>query len=87
MKKLPTNQKENNVQTHIANGWKLIDEYLPATYVQQVIELDPSLKGSEFKIRNVRRKLQKAHRHMKIFTALVKVAKANKDAVEFLSQV
>lgn len=87
MKDLPTSKSKKDVQSHIEKGFDLINQYLPNNYLQKVKEKLPKDFATDNTIRNVRRKIQKPQAQIEIFTALVEVAKDNKETIEKLAKI
>lgn len=87
MKHLPKEKQKKDVHSHIENGFKIIDNYLPVQYIAKVHQKLPRGFTTDNVIRNVRRKIQKPQAQIEIFTALVEVAKENKAAIEKLAQL
>jgi hypothetical protein len=54
MTNILNNTKGKDVQLHITKAYKIIDEYLPFNYVEQVLRLQRSITKSI--IRNVKKK-------------------------------
>lgn len=80
MKSIPNNNDKKEVQSHIDTAYKIIEEYLPATYLEKVrAKLPADYKVKDSLIRNVKLKKQKAAAHLKILNALVEIALENKD--------
>jgi len=87
MKDLPSNKQKKDMQTHIENGFKIMKDYLPVTYLEKVKAKLPAGFASDDTIRNVRRNIQKPENQIEIFLALVEVAKENKAAIEKLAEI
>ncbi|WP_278035865.1 hypothetical protein [Flavobacterium nitratireducens] len=82
MANIGINSNEKDVQMHIEIARKIIDEYLPSTYVEKVLEKLP--KGHRYSkkvIRNVRANL---NNRLDVLNALVEVAKENQAQIEKL---
>jgi hypothetical protein len=87
MKHLPNEKQKIDVHSHIENGFKIIDDYLPAQYIAKVHKKLPKGFTTDNVIRNVRRKIQKPQAQIEIFTALVEVAKENRAAINKLAEI
>lgn len=88
MSKLIKKKKTSNVQTHIDQAYKLIDEFLPGDYVDLVIEKLPNDKQiTKRMIRLVRNQVNtKTNPKLEILNAIVEVALENKNQVEKLKK-
>ncbi|HRZ32842.1 MAG TPA: hypothetical protein P5188_11075 [Flavobacterium sp.] len=85
MAKNVTQPKKLDMQSHIDNAYKIINEFLPETYLARVRKkLPQSVDVSDGTIRNVRQKTLKAHSQIEVLNALVEVALENKKAIEQL---
>ena len=88
MKDLQNEAKKKDVHTHIENGYAIIKQYLPATYLSKVKKKLPAdFDVTDDTIRNVRRKIQNPLNQVEVFKALIEVALDNKKAQEALSEI
>ena len=85
MTNILNNTKDKNVQLHIAKVYKIIDEYLPFSYVEEVLKKLP--KGTAITkciIRNVKKR--KSTR-LDVLNAMVEVALDNKKQIATLKKL
>ncbi|MFA9191099.1 hypothetical protein AAGV28_06920 [Flavobacterium sp. FZUC8N2.13] len=85
MTNILTNNNNTDVQMHIDKAHKIIDEFLPTAYVDEVLKkLPKDHTVSKGMIRNVRAKL---NNRLDILNALVEVAKENQAQLEKLKML
>lgn len=85
MTKILNNTNDKDVQLHIVKAYKIIDEYLPFSYVEEVLKKLP--KGTSVTkciIRNVKKK--KSTR-LDVINAMVEVALDNKKQIAILKRL
>lgn len=85
MTKILNNTNDKDVQLHIVKAYKIIDEYLPFSYVEEVLKKLP--KGTSVTkciIRNVKKK--KSTR-LDVINAMVEVALDNKKQIATLKRL
>lgn len=87
-----TNIEENitptNMQMHIENAFKIINEFLPRPYVEKTLSILPEPKPSKGYIRNVRYRVTPNHdNRIDIINALVEVALDNKKEIKKLQDL
>lgn len=85
MKKNPNKSNDLDMQLHIDNALKIIDNHIPANYIDKVIsKLPKEYKNERNVIFNLRHKKVTPLNHMLVFNALVEVAIENKKEKENL---
>lgn len=84
MTNIMNNTKPDDMQIHIDNAFGIIDEYLPSTYVERVLEKIPKHTPSKSVIRNIRMRLSV---RIEVINALVEVALENKSEIEKLKKI
>lgn len=85
MTKILNNTNDTDVRLHIVKAYKIIDEYLPFSYVEEVLKKLP--KGTSVTkciIRNVKKK--KSTR-LDVINAMVEVALDNKKQIAILKRL
>ena len=90
MTNIKENTKQNDVHSHIDKAFKIIDEYLPGTYVNKVQtvlgETHPEITAGM--IRNVRHRISEYPiSRIEIVNALVEVALNHKSELEKLKKI
>lgn len=89
MTKIKNKSKTIVVHSHIKKAFKIIDSFLPKTYVEKVLEkATPEMKIYAGLIRNVRNQVPgiNLNNHVLIVQLLVEVAKENKKSIENLKK-
>jgi len=87
MKNLPNETNKIDVQMHIDEGFKIIEEFLPVDYIDQVKKLLKDDSISSDSISNVRRKRTSTKKNLKVFKAIVEVALENKKEAQGLKHL
>lgn len=89
MTNIEEKSKTNNVHLHIVNAFKIIDEHLPAYYVDKVLQkLPKDCKITSGQIRNVRNRVKKIEeKRIEIVNALVETALENKKEIQKLKKL
>lgn len=76
MTNITNNTKGKDVQIHIAKAYKIIDEYLPFNYVDDVLKKLP--KGNSITKNIIRNVKKKNSSRLDVLNAMVEVALDNK---------
>ena len=76
MTNITNNTKGKDVQLHIAKAYKIIDEYLPFNYVDDVLKKLP--KGNSITKNIIRNVKKKNSTRLDVLNAMVEVALDNK---------
>ncbi len=76
MTNITNNTKGKDVQLHIAKAYKIIDEYLPFNYVEDVLKKLP--KGNSITKSIIRNVKKKNSSRLDVLNAMVEVALDNK---------
>lgn len=85
MTNILNNTKAKDVQLHIAKAYKIIDEYLPFNYVEEVLKKLP--KDSSI-TKSIVRNVKKKHSvRIDVLNAMVEVALDNKKQITKLKKL
>lgn len=76
MTNITNNTKDKDVQLHIAKAYKIIDDYLPFNYVDDVLKKLP--KGNSITKSIIRNVKKKNSTRLDVLNAMVEVALDNK---------
>jgi hypothetical protein len=85
MTNITINTKGEDVQLHIAKAYKIIDEYLPFNYVEEVLRKLP--KGSSVTKNIIRNVKKKNSSRLDVLNAMVEVALDNKKQMAKLKKL